>query len=140
MVWGRGTFPSEGIGPMVRINGPVKANGYLNLVKQHAIPSLQVSPHQPTNFMQGNTPYHIAKCVKIFFEKTTLKSSVACTKSWNMWRVLGDKVKKLNSSSVNQFRGKNWKMNGKRWIQDLCERLVMSFDLVLFGFMAYQPL
>lgn len=41
MVWGM--FSSEGVGPLVRVTGTVDANVYLNLVRQHVIPSLRAS-------------------------------------------------------------------------------------------------
>ena len=38
MVWGM--FSSEGVGPLLRINGTVNANVYRNILEQHVVPSI----------------------------------------------------------------------------------------------------
>ncbi len=54
MFWG--IFSSAGFGPLIQLHGRVNANVYLNLLKQHAVPSLQASPGQPTIYMQDSAP------------------------------------------------------------------------------------
>ena len=55
-VMARGMFSSEGVGPLVCINGTVNANVYRNLFENHVILSVRASPHQPAIFMHGNAP------------------------------------------------------------------------------------
>ena len=41
MVWGM--FSSEGVGPLLRLNGTINANAYRNLLEQHVIPSVRAA-------------------------------------------------------------------------------------------------
>lgn len=57
------TFSSEGVGPIVGINGTLNAM-YLNLVKQHDVPFLQVFPDRLVNSVKLNIHFHTAKQAK----------------------------------------------------------------------------
>lgn len=71
MVWGM--FSAAGVGPLKQLHGRVNANVYLNLLKQHMVPSLRSSPIQPAVFMQDNAPCHTAKRVKQFLEAENIE-------------------------------------------------------------------
>ena len=72
MVWGM--FSAAGVGPLVQLHGRVNANVYVNLLRQYAVPSLQLSPNQPAIFMQNNAPRHTAKRVQQFLEAKNIET------------------------------------------------------------------
>ncbi|KAI5086608.1 hypothetical protein C0J45_23324, partial [Silurus meridionalis] len=71
MVWGM--FSAAGVGPFIELHGRVNANVYQNLLQQHMVPSLSLSPNQPAVFMQDNAPCHTAKQVKQFLETENIE-------------------------------------------------------------------
>ncbi len=91
MVWGM--FFAAGVGPLIQIHGRVNANIYLNLLQQHAVPSLCSSPNQPAIFIQDNCTCHTAKQVKqcLEVENTEImkwraqRSKLDCKSLENPW-------------------------------------------------------
>lgn len=129
MVWGM--FSSEGVGPLVRIIGTVNANVYLNLVQQHVIPPLRASPNQPAIFMQDNAPCHTAKRVKDYFEQEDVEvmkwpaQSPDLNPIENLWKIIGDKVRERQPSTVTDL----WTKIEQEWNKitpEFCKKLVRS--------------
>ena len=107
MVWGM--FSAAGVGPLVKLHGRVNANVYVNLPRQCAIPSLQLSPNQPTIFMQDNAPCRTAKWVKQFLKAKNIETlkwpaqSPDLNPIENLWKILGDKVMAKKHTTVTKL-------------------------------------
>ena len=67
MVWGM--FSSEGVGPLICINGTVNAKVYRNILVQQVIPSIRASPTELPIFMHDTAPCHTAKLVENYLQQ-----------------------------------------------------------------------
>ncbi len=60
----------------------MNANVNQNLLRQHAVPTLRLSPNQPAIFMQDNASCHKAKWVKQFLEAENIEN-----KGWAVFQI-----------------------------------------------------
>ena len=107
MVWG--IFSSEGVGPLIRINGTVNAKVYLNILEQKVIPLIRASPTESPIFMHDNAPCHTAKLVKIYLQQERIEvmkwpaQSLGLNPIENLWHVIGQKVRERKPTTVDEL-------------------------------------
>ena len=61
-----GMISTDGIGPVVRLQGKINATVYKEILKKHVVPNLRTAINHPALFIQGNAPCHKAKSVETF--------------------------------------------------------------------------
>ena len=129
MVWGM--FSSEGVGPLLRINGTVNAKVYRNIVEQQVLPLIRQSQLQPAIFMHDNAPCHTAKLVKDYLQQESIEvmkwpaQSPDLNPIENLWKIIGEKVRERTPTTVDDLWAKieeEW----KRITPELCKKLVRS--------------
>ena len=67
-----GMFSSEGVGPLLRLDGTINATVYRNLLEQHIIPSVRAASIQLAIFIHDNTSCHTAKRVKDYLQQENI--------------------------------------------------------------------
>lgn len=98
---------SEGVGPLVRIYGRVNAETYKQLLQQHVIESLRLSPNQPSIFMQDNAPCHKAKKVISYLKEEEIRvmdwpaQSPDLNPIENVWKMIGERAQTRNPQNQN---------------------------------------
>lgn len=129
MVWGM--ISSEGVGPLVRIYGRVNAETYKQLLQQHVIESLRLSPNQPSIFMQDNAPCHKAKKVISYLEEEEIRvmdwpaQSPDLNPIENVWKMIGERAQTRNPQNQNHL----WDLLKEEWEKinpEFCKKLIQS--------------
>ena len=106
-----GMFSSEGVGPLLRLNGTVNANVYRNLL-EHAIPSIRAALIQPAIFMHDNAPCHTAKRVKDYLQQENIPvmkwpaQNPDLNPTENLWHIVGEQVWKRNPATMDDLWSK----------------------------------
>lgn len=64
-----GAFSRDGVGPLVQVNGIMRATDYRDILDTHMLPHALEKMSSDWIFMQDNDPKHTARLIKSWFEE-----------------------------------------------------------------------
>lgn len=108
MFWGCFTF--EGPCSLVPVDGMLKSDEYIKILKSRVVPQLQKKfPHGNGVFQQDLAPCHTAKKVKTFFEQENIKvlswpgNSPDLSPIENLWAIVKNRLSKMDCTTKNNL-------------------------------------
>lgn len=129
MVWG--SISSEGVGPLIRLQGNINARVYQNLLRQYAIPYMKECEAKPPIFMQDNAPCHTAKTVLAYLQTEQVEvmkwpaQSPDLNPIENIWKIIGQNARRKNPKNTEEL----YRYVREEWhaiTNDQCKKLIDS--------------
>lgn len=110
MIWG--SISASGPGPLFFVEGTMRQDQYLNILKNVFLPSIQDIRDAGScyYFMQDNAPCHTAKTVKNFMAEENIPllpwpgNSPDINPIENIWRLLKIKINKLPNPNIQLLK------------------------------------
>ena len=129
MVWG--SLTSKGVGPLIRLNGNIKAVNYLAMLRDYFLPWADTHLDADFVFMQDNASIHKAKAVMQFLEQSQVPvlewppQSPDLNPIENLWAIVKKRISEKNPATVDEL----WDVMKIVWDQvsvELCQKLYRS--------------
>lgn len=116
MVWG--CISASGVGSLIRVEGNLNHQGYINILQEGMLPSArQLFGRMPYIFQQDNAPCHTARAVQAFFDANGVEvmkwpaQSPDMNPIENLWQVFKSRVHKRKPTNLNQL----WEFISQEW-------------------------
>jgi transposase len=132
MIWG--CFTKDKLGPLVRLEGRITANIYIEMLKDYLLPFINgLEDKNDYTFQEDNAPIHTAKVAKKWKNDNNIKSlpwpaqSPDLNPIENLWDELERRVRKHSPLPKNP--NNLWEILQEEWLnlnEDICKNLVDS--------------
>lgn len=119
MIWG--CFQGEKLGILRKVNGIMKSDQYIDILRDSYLPSLEIFGCEPgdTIFMQDNDPKHKAKVTMKWLQEQNIKcldwppQSPDLNPIENLWNILKKKI--IMRTPVPQNLEELWAVTNEEW-------------------------
>jgi len=96
-------------GPLVKILGTLKSEGYIELIQSHLLPWMEKNELQEHIFQQDNATCHVSRMTRSFFESKNIRlvgwppNSPDLNPIENLWGILKTEVEKRSPKTIDEL-------------------------------------